>query len=79
MSNTFNYVDWLTMEGLAILKNKLEVSRYFNKTYSKQYEKDFAVGGTIRVPKPQQFSIRDGLTYSAQALDKPTTTITMPV
>jgi len=77
MSNTFNYVDWLTMEGLAILKNKLEVSRYFNKTYSKQYEKDFAVGGTIRVPLPQRYSIRNGLTYSAQALDRPTTTITM--
>ena len=77
MSNTFNYTDWLTMEGLAILKNKLEVARYFNKTYSKEYEKQFAVGGTIRVPKPQQYTIRQGLTYAAQALDRPTTTITM--
>ena len=77
MSNTFNYVDWLTMEGLAILKNKLEVTRYFNKTYKKEYEKDFAVGGTIRVPKPQRYTIRRGLAYAPQALDRPTTTITM--
>lgn len=77
MSNTFNYVDWLTMEGLAILKNKLEVTRYFRKTYSKEYEQQFAVGGTIRVPKPQRYTIRRGLTYAAQALDRPTTTITM--
>lgn len=77
MSNTFNYVDWLTMEGLAILKNKLEVTRYFNKTYKKEYEKDFAVGGTIRVPKPQRYTIRRGLDYSPQALNRPTTTITM--
>jgi len=77
MSNTFNYVDWLTMEGLAILKNKLEVTRYFRKTYSKEYEKDFAVGGTIRVPKPQRYTIRRGLGYTPQALDRPVTTITM--
>lgn len=77
MSNTFNYVDWLTMEGLAILKNKLEVTRYFRKTYSKEYEQQFAVGGTIRVPKPQRYTIRRGLTYNAQALDRPQTTITM--
>lgn len=77
MSNTFNFSDWLTMEGLAILKNKLEISRYFNKTYSKEYEKQFAVGGTIRVPLPQRYSIRNGLTYAAQALDRPQTSITM--
>ena len=75
MANTFNYVDWLSMEGLRLLLNKLEVAQFFNTDYSKDYEQEYAVGPTIRVPLPQRFTIRDGLGYTPQPLSRPFTTI----
>src|SRR5690348_4237242 len=76
MANNFQFVDWLSMEGLRLLTNKLEVSQGFNTDYNKEFTKEFAVGETVRVPLPQQFTIRDGLGYNPQAIDRIYTTVT---
>lgn len=76
MANVFQFVDWLTMEGLRLLTNKLEVSQAFNTDYNSEFTKDFAVGETVRVPLPQQFTIRDGLGYNPQAINRIYTTVT---
>lgn len=75
MANVFQFVDWLTMEGLRLLTNKLEVSQAFNTDYNSEFTKDFAVGETVRVPLPQQFTIRDGLGYNPQAINRIYTTV----
>jgi hypothetical protein len=74
--NNFQFVDWLTMEGLRLLTNKLEVSQAFNTDYNDEYTKDFAVGETVRVPLPQQWTIRNGLGYNPQAINRIYTTVT---
>lgn len=77
MPNTFEYTDWLTMEGLRILQNKLEVAQFFNTDYNEQFTKEFPVGETVRVPLPQKFEIRTGLGYSPQALEARHTDVTV--
>jgi hypothetical protein len=68
MPNTFEYVDWLTMDSMRILKNELVIAKMFNTSYNKEFTKEFPVGSTVRVPLPQRFTIRDGLAYSAQPI-----------
>jgi hypothetical protein len=64
------------MEGLRLLLNKLEVSQGFNTDYNSEFTKDFAVGETVRVPLPQQFTERQGLGYKPQAINRIYTTVT---
>jgi hypothetical protein len=74
-TNSFQYVDWLTMEGLRILKNKLVCGQFANMDHNEDYEQEFAVGQTIRVPLPQRWTVRDGLQYQEQPINRIYTTI----
>lgn len=75
--STFNYVDWLSQEGLRMLLNELECSQFANTDYNKEFTKPFAIGETLRVNKPQRFNVTDGMGYQPQALDRPYTTVTV--
>lgn len=75
--STFNYVDWLSQEGLRMLLNELECSQFANTDYNKEFTKPFAIGETVRVNKPQRFNVTDGMGYQPQALDRPYTTVTV--
>lgn len=65
------------MEVLRNLKNALKVAEYFNTDWEKDYEKTFAVGTTIQVKFPQQFTIRDGLGYDPQGINRISTTVSL--
>lgn len=79
MGNNFSAatVDWATAQALRLLLNKLSVAEAFNTDYSKDFQMDFPVGATIRVPLPQRWLIRDGLGYSPQPINRINTTITV--
>jgi hypothetical protein len=77
MANSFNVVDWMTMEGLRLLTNKLVCGGYANTDYNKEFTRDFAVGETVRIPLPWQPTIRTGLGYSPQAVNRIETTVTV--
>lgn len=70
MPNTFEYADWLAMTCLDLLESKRSVSQVFNTDYSKEFKQKFPVGDTIRVPFPQQFTIRYGLDYNPQVINR---------
>lgn len=74
-TNGFQYVDWLTMEGLRILKNKMVCGQFANMDHNSDYEQEFAVGQTIRVPLPQRWTVRNGLQYQEQPINRIYTTI----
>ena len=76
MSNQFVFADWVTMESLRILTNKLVMPQFFNTDYSKEFTKEYPIGETLRVKLPQRFTVRDGLGYSPQAINRINTTIT---
>ena len=77
MPGNYAKVTWVMQESLRSLLNRLEVATYFNTDLSKEYKKGFAVGDTIYPKLPQRFTIRDGMSYTPQAIDRKTTTVTM--
>lgn len=77
MANQFLNTSWISMEVLRNLKNALKVAEYFNSDWEKDYEKTFAVGTTIQVKFPQQFTIRDGLGYDPQGINRISTTVSL--
>src|SRR3989337_831135 len=77
MPNIFKVLDWITMESLRTLLNQLVVTEMFNTDYNKEFAREFAVGETVRVKLPQRFTVRDGLGYSPQAINRLNTTVTV--
>jgi hypothetical protein len=77
MPNQFLNTSWISMEVLRNLKNALKIAEYFNSDWEKDYEKTFAVGTTITVKFPQQFTIRDGLGYNPQGINRIATTVSL--
>jgi hypothetical protein len=73
--NTFAFPNWVSMEPLRLLKNMLEVADVFNTDWQKDFEQEFAIGTSAQVKLPQRFTVRDGLGYTPQALNRLTTTI----
>jgi hypothetical protein len=77
MANSWNVVDWLTMEGLRLLTNKLAVAQFGNTSYNQEFTRAFAPGETVRVPRPFQPTIRTGLGYNPQSVSRIYTTVTV--
>ena len=77
MANLFLNTSWISMEVLRNLKNALKIAEYFNHDWEKDYEKAWAVGTTIQVKFPQQFTIRNGLGYNPQGINRISTTIAL--
>lgn len=75
MANQFVFPKWVALEALRLLVNQLEVTQHFNKAYQEEFEKPFPVGTSVSVKLPQRFTIRDGLGYNAQAINRQVTTI----
>src|SRR4051812_24770462 len=67
-ANVYQTVDWMAMECLDLLVNKLAVVSNFYHDFNASFKKPFEVGDQVRVKKPQRFLIRDGLCYAAQSL-----------
>jgi hypothetical protein len=76
--NTFQFVgQYMGLECLRILVNELEVSRHFNTDMNKDFTKPFAIGETTLVKLPQRFTIRDGLSFTDQGINRRAVPVTM--
>jgi hypothetical protein len=65
------------MEILRLLVNKLVVSEYFNRSWEKDFNKEFAPGSTIQIKFPQRFQTVDGMGYAPQGINRITTTVAL--
>lgn len=77
MANQFLNTDWVAMEVLRLQLNKLHIAQAFATKWGKEFEKEFAVGSTITVKKPQRWTITDGLGFAAQPVERQSTTISL--
>jgi len=77
MANLIEVVDMITMRSLRRLINRLQVAEIFNTDQNKEYQRDFAIGETLRVKLPQRYLIRDGIGWTPQPIDRRHTTVTM--
>ncbi len=75
MSNSFVVADWVAMEALRLLTNKLEVAQFFDTSYNKEFTQSFAVGDTVRIKLPQQWLVSNNVGYTPQAIDRKYTTV----
>lgn len=75
--NSFEYADWLSMDGLFILENSLVVGQFFDSNWDKDFRKDFPIGENVRIPLPWKPQIRTGLVYTPQAISRIHKTATM--
>jgi len=77
MANNFVFADWVAAETLRTLINKSQVAPFFNTSYNKEFQKEFAIGDTVRVKLPQRFLITDGLNYQEQPIDRRYVTVSI--
>lgn len=75
-ANVWEVADWICMEGLDILTNKLGVISYFSTDRQAEFEKEYPVGDTVRVPLPVMGLIRNGLGYTGAPVVNKHTTVT---
>jgi hypothetical protein len=65
------------MKILRLLVNMLEVAEYFNRDWTRDFQKEFPVGSQITVKFPQRVTVIDGMGYSPQAINRLGTTINL--
>src|SRR6202012_648834 len=70
MANNFLNTQWVSMKVLRLLLNKLVVAEYFNRSWEKDFEKEFAPGSQISVKFPQRFKVVDGMGYQPQGINR---------
>ena len=75
--NTFQFVDWVAAESLRMLLNKLVYAQFATHKYEKEYERDFAVGETVRVKLPQRWLVTNGLAFQPQPINRIYTTVSV--
>lgn len=65
------------MDILRLLLNKLEVAEYFNRSWERDFEKDFAPGSSITVKFPWRPFTVDGMGYAPQGISRISTTMNL--
>lgn len=77
MPNNFSNTDWVCMEILRLLLNKLVVVDYFNRSWEKEFKREFAPGDKVTVKGPQRFIASTGMSWDPQAINRISTTIAL--
>jgi hypothetical protein len=65
------------MTILALLQNDLRVAALFSTKWREDYEKDFAIGATVTIPRPAMLNVTSGLGYQPQDINRLVTTATI--
>jgi hypothetical protein len=79
MANQFLNTNWVCMQILRLLINKLEVCEYFSKDYDKEFKREFAPGSTVTVKFPQRFLVTQGMGYNPQGIARISTTVSLDI
>lgn len=70
MANQFLNTTWVSLKVLRLLLNKLIVAEYFNRSWEKDFTKEFAPGSQITVKFPQRFTVNNGMGYAPQGINR---------
>jgi hypothetical protein len=77
VANLFLNTNWVSMQILRLLLNKLVVTEYFNRSWEKDFKKEFAPGSQVTVKFPQRMTTTDGMGYNPQGINRVSTTISL--
>jgi P22 coat protein - gene protein 5 len=70
MANAFLNTQWVSLKVLRLLLNKLIVAEYFNRSWQKDFQQEFAPGSQITVKFPQRFTVSNGMGYQPQGINR---------
>jgi hypothetical protein len=76
-ANNFVNTNWVSMEILRLLVNRLVCSEYFNRNWEKDFNREFAPGSTIQIKFPQRFFTVNAMGYAPQGINRITTTVAL--
>jgi hypothetical protein len=80
MANSYLTDDMITLEALSIFQNSLKAAQHTTRKFEALFGQNggrSATGATIRIRKPNQYTVRTGPTYSAQDITDEYTTLTI--
>jgi hypothetical protein len=75
MANTFLNTNWVCLDILRLLLNKLVIAEYFNRAWEKEFHREFAPGASVTVKFPQRFLVNTGMGYQPQGINRISTTV----
>ena len=76
-TNSFANTSWVSLEILRLLVNKLVCTEYFNRSWEKDFNREFAIGSTMQIKFPQRFLSVPQMGYAPQGIARITTTVTL--
>ena len=77
MANNFLNTQWVSLKVLRLLLNKLIVAEYFNRSWEKDFKKEFAPGSQVTVKFPQRFTVTNGMGYEPQGINRLQTAVNL--
>jgi hypothetical protein len=76
-AGNFLNTSWVSLEILRLLLNKLVITEYFDRSFEKEFNREFAPGSTVTVKFPQRFTVTDGMGYQPQGINRISTTVSL--
>ena len=76
-ANSFVNTSWVSLEILRLLVNKLVCAEYFNRSWEKDFNKEFAPGSSIQIKFPQRMLTVNQMGYSPQGINRISTTVSL--
>jgi hypothetical protein len=77
VANQFLNTSWVSMEILRLLLNQLVAAEYFNRSWEKDFNKEFAPGSSVTIKFPWRPTVADGMGYDPQGIARLSTTISL--
>jgi len=77
VANDFLNTQWVSLKVLRLLLNKLIVAEYFNRSWEKDFKKEFAPGSQVTVKFPQRFTVTNGMGYEPQGINRLQTAVNL--
>ena len=75
--NSFLNTQWVSLKVLRLLLNKLIVAEYFNRSWQKDFQQEFAPGSNVTVKFPQRFQVSNGMGYEPQGINRLQTVVNL--
>ena len=76
-ANSFVNTSWVSLEILRLLVNRLVCAEYFNRSWEKDFNKEFAPGSSIQIKFPQRMLTVNQMGYSPQGINRISTTVSL--
>ena len=77
MPGTHIYTDWVAPNSMRLLTNQLGVVDGFDFVYQKEFDREFAIGDTLRVKEPWRTIPQDGLGWNPASIERRNRTVVM--